>query len=254
MSHDIAPTPFDPTDAPDAPVSWQDPDGFALAVLTRVISQARARDRVALVSSFGAESVVLLHLVARIDRAVPVLFLETEMLFAETLAYQAEVAARLGLRDVRHIRPDAAAVAARDPHGRLHRADPEACCTLRKTAPLTAALGGFDAWITGRKRRQGGARATLSVFERDADGRLKVNPLAFWTKADQRAYMDRHALPRHPLEARGFLSIGCAPCTTPVAPGEDERAGRWRGSAKTECGIHISPAGDPPFRFREASA
>lgn len=191
--------------------------------------------RTALVSSFGAESVVLLHMVSRVDPATPVLFLDTEMLFPETLAYQEEVAARLGLTGIRQITPDAGA---RDPDGTLHRTDPDACCTLRKTEPLERALGGFDAWITGRKRYQGGARRALPLVEPDG-GRLKINPLAAWSKEDVAAYMDRHALPRHPLVARGYPSIGCAPCTTPVAEGEDERAGRWRGTGKDECGIHF---------------
>jgi len=250
MSHEVA-VPI--SEAAAAPITRDEPDAFAPAVLARVI-RTHGAGRVALVSSFGAESVVLLHLVSRIDRSLPVLFLDTEMLFAETLAYQAEVAERLGLTDVRRIRPDAAGLAAWDPDGSLHRADPETCCALRKTAPLGEALLGFDAWITGRKRRQGGVRAGLDVFERDADGRLKVNPLAFWSKSDLRAYMDRHALPRHPLVARGYLSVGCAPCTTPVAVGEDERAGRWRGSAKTECGIHAALGGRTPYRGREATA
>jgi phosphoadenosine phosphosulfate reductase len=250
MSHDFAlPTP----DGAAVTFSRGEPDAFAMAVLARVI-ETHGTDRVALVSSFGAESVVLLHLVSRIDRTLPVLFLDTGMLFAETLAYQIEVAERLGLRDVRRIGPDAAAVALRDPAGALHRTDPEACCRLRKTAPLDAALAGFDAWITGRKRVQGGARATLEVFERDPAGRRKVNPLAFWTKSDIRDHMDRHDLPRHPLVARGYPSIGCAPCTTPVGAGEDERAGRWRGSDKTECGIHIDAGGAIRRQNGEAAA
>lgn len=197
------------------------------------------RGRVALVSSFGAESAALLHLVAAIDRRTPVIFLETGMLFPETLAYQTRLAGDLGLEDMRVIRPDPAAILDRDGDGGLHRADPDACCALRKTAPLARALTGFDGWITGRKRHQGGARAALPVFETDEAGRLKLNPLANWSVEDVRAYMARHDLPAHPLVARGYPSIGCAPCTTPAAPGEDPRAGRWRGAAKTECGIHI---------------
>jgi phosphoadenosine phosphosulfate reductase len=210
----------------------------AVAVLERALSDP-AVGRNALVSSFGAESVVLLHLVSVIDPSLPVLFIDTEMLFPETLAYQVEVAGRLGLTDVRRVVAAPAARALRDPGGRLHLSDPDACCALRKTEPLEAALADFDAWITGRKRFQGGARAALDFFETDPAGRIKVNPLAHWEKEDVADYMVENRLPRHPLVAKGYPSIGCAPCTTAVAEGEDERAGRWRGLEKTECGIHF---------------
>jgi phosphoadenosine phosphosulfate reductase len=167
-----------------------------------------------------------------------VLFIDTQMLFAETLVYQQEVCERLGLRNLRIIRPEA--IEAADKDGTLHRSDPDACCTLRKTVPLQSALDGFDGWITGRKRFQSDARAGLDFFETEAaTGRMKVNPLAHLAAADVRAYMDENRLPRHPLVARGYPSIGCAPCTTPVTAGEDPRAGRWQGQAKDECGIHF---------------
>ena len=210
----------------------------AIEVLRRAVNDPDL-GRVTLVSSFGAESVVLLHMISVAAPGLPVLFIDTRMLFAETLAYQAEVAARLGLTDVRVIRADAAEVAARDPDGGLHRRDADACCDLRKTVPLEAALSGFDAWITGRKRFQGGERKALDFFEPEPPTRLRINPLAHWRSEDVQDYMIENALPRHPLVARGFPSIGCAPCTSPVRPGEDPRAGRWRGSAKTECGIHF---------------
>lgn len=198
----------------------------------------RDAGKVALVSSFGAESVVLLHMLAVIDRSAPVIFVDTGMLFTETLVYQTEVAERLGLTGLRIVR--AADTAKEDPDGTLHRVDTDACCALRKTAPLQAALAGYDGWITGRKRFQAGTRAALDFFEvEDGTGRIKINPLAHWAPEDVRAYMDENRLPRHPLVARGYPSIGCAPCTSPVAPGEDPRAGRWRGSAKKECGIHF---------------
>ncbi len=210
----------------------------AEAVLAHALSGALGR--VAMVSSFGADSAVLLHLLARIDRATPVLFIDTLMLFPETLAYQRDLAAALGLTDVRVIRPDRRALFAGDTDALLHRADPDACCELRKARPLAQALAGFDGWITGRKRFQGGARAEMALFEHEPGAaRVKVNPLAGWDARALGAYMDRHALPRHPLVARGFPSIGCAPCTGPAAPGEDPRAGRWRGQDKTECGIHL---------------
>jgi phosphoadenosine phosphosulfate reductase len=210
----------------------------ATAVLERALSDPEV-GRIALVSSFGAESVVLLHMISVMDRTTPVLFLNTEMLFAETLVYQEDVARRLELADVRIITPDRGAVFEHDPDGVLHKTDPDACCNLRKTEPLEAALSGFDAWITGRKRFQGGQRAALEFFENEGDVRIKVNPLAMWTKDDVQDYMLNNRLPRHPLVRQGYPSIGCAPCTTRVAPGEDERAGRWRGLEKEECGIHF---------------
>ena len=211
----------------------------AVAVLSHVLRDPDL-GRVALVSSFGAESVVLLHLVSVMAPATPVLFVDTRMLFPETLAYQADLAARLDLRDIRIIRAGLPDLALRDPEGRLHASDTDACCALRKTAPLEHALSGFDAWITGRKRFQAGSRAALDFFETETGtGRIKVNPLAHWAPQDVGDYMLNNRLPRHPLVARGYPSIGCAPCTSPVAEGEDPRAGRWRGTEKTECGIHF---------------
>lgn len=198
----------------------------------------REAGRIALVSSFGAESAVLLHMAAVIDRTVPVLFIDTELLFTETLVYQAELTERLGLTGVRIIR--AADTAARDMRGNLHASDPDACCALRKTAPLHAALDGFHGWITGRKRFQTASRAALDHFETEpGTGRLKINPLAHWAPADIRDYMEDNRLPRHPMVAQGYPSIGCMPCTTPVSAGEDARVGRWRQQDKTECGIHF---------------
>ena len=200
-------------------------------------------DDIALVSSFGAESVVLLHMAAVIDRRVPVLFIDTEMLFAETLVYQQEVAERLRLENVQVIRADRARLFEADNENLLYLHDPDACCALRKTEPLQTALTAYDGWITGRKRYQGGQRAALDFFEVEqsagAPARIKVNPLAHWDSADVRDYMAENRLPRHPLVSKGYPSIGCAPCTHPVAPGEDARAGRWKGQDKAECGIHF---------------
>jgi phosphoadenosine phosphosulfate reductase len=182
---------------------------------------------------------VLLHLVSIIDRTTPVIFIDTEMLFAETLVYQQELAERLNLKDVRTIRAERAAVFEHDNEGLLHLHDPDACCALRKTVPLQTALDGFDAWITGRKRYQGKTRAALDFFENEEDIRIKVNPLAHWTSADLQDYIIENRLPRHPLVAKGYPSIGCAPCTTRVNDGEDPRAGRWRNTEKEECGIHF---------------
>jgi phosphoadenosine phosphosulfate reductase len=193
--------------------------------------------RLALVSSFGAESVVLLHLVATHAPGVPVLFLETQMHFPETLAYQRDLATALGL-DVGILRPDPAERAAQDPGGTLHRSDPDACCALRKVRPLARALAGFDGWITGRKRFQSGRRAALPRVEADG-ARIKLNPLADWSPRDIAAYIATHDLLRHPLVARGYPSIGCAPCTARPSAGADPRSGRWAGRPKDECGIHF---------------
>ena len=195
--------------------------------------------RLALVSSFGAESVVLLHLVSVIAPVTPVLFIDTLMLFPETLAYQRTLADKLPLTDVRTIRADAGMLWRDDPDGTLHQYSTDACCTLRKTVPLEQALSGFAGWITGRKRFQASTRAALDFFEVEEGKRLKVNPLAHWGREDLEDYIVNNRLPRHPLVAKGYPSIGCAPCTSPVAAGEDPRAGRWRGQAKTECGIHF---------------
>ena len=210
----------------------------ATSVLQGALRDPQA-GRLALVSSFGAESVVLLHLISVIDRQTPILFIDTEMLFTETLVYQSELAERLGLDNLRVIRASAQSLNREDPDGTLHQYDTDACCNLRKTRPLQRALSDYDGWITGRKRFQGSTRATLEFFEADGRDRIKVNPLAHWAPDDVRAYMEENRLPKHPLVSRGYPSIGCAPCTSPVAPGEDPRAGRWRGQDKTECGIHF---------------
>lgn len=205
------------------------------------VMQAALRDvdKIALVSSFGAESVVLLHMAAVIDPMTPVLFVDTELLFTETLVYQQEVSERLGLRNLHIIR--AQDIAEKDPYGALRFSNTDACCALRKTAPLQQALSGYDGWITGRKRFQAGSRTALEFFEvEDGTNRMKINPLAHWAREDVRAYMEENNLPRHPLVAQGYPSIGCAPCTSPVAEGEDPRAGRWRDTGKDECGIHLS--------------
>jgi phosphoadenosine phosphosulfate reductase len=197
--------------------------------------------RVALVASFGAESAVLLHLVASVDPSLPVIFIDTGKIFGSTHRYRDELVERLGLTDVRIARPDPAVLTTQDIDGALWLREPDQCCAIRKVAPLARALSGFDAWISGRKRYQGGKRTDLPLVE--ADGRrLKINPLAGWSKEDVTAYRELHELPEHPLVADGFRSIGCMPCTDRVAEGEDERSGRWRGRDKTECGIHLGLA------------
>ena len=193
--------------------------------------------RIAVVSAFGAESAVLLHLVAEIDPATPVIFLETGKHFPETLMYRDRLVGRLGLKDVRSVRPDPDDLAAADPTGRLWAENPDRCCHIRKVLPLERALSGFDAWITGRKRYQAATRASLPSFEREGK-RIKVNPLSDWTPEDIDQIFAEQQLPRHPLVAEGYPSIGCLPCTRRPAEDEDTRAGRWAGQSKTECGIH----------------
>jgi phosphoadenosine phosphosulfate reductase len=206
--------------------------------LEGVLAGRHFAGQTALVTSFGAESAALLHLVAGIDPRTPVIFLETGKLFPETLAYRDRLVEQLGLADVRSIRPDAAALLVADPAGDLWRRDPDLCCRLRKVEPLAKALQGFSAWINGRKRYQGDGRRGLPLVEREG-GRIKFNPLAHWSAEDIARYFAQHRIPRHPLEAWGYRSIGCEPCTTPTSTDEDPRAGRWRGSEKTECGIHF---------------
>ena len=208
----------------------------------RVVELAIAEEfpnRVAAVSSFGADSAVLLHIIARVDRTLPVLFLDTGKHFAETLSYRDALIADFGLTDVRMLAPDAVALERIDPDGRLHQSDTDACCDIRKVEPLARGVAPFGAWFTGRKRHQAATRASLLIFEA-AGPRIRINPLARWTTEDQAAYMRAHRLRENPLVAYGYLSIGCFPCTRPVEPGQDARSGRWAGQAKTECGIHLT--------------
>jgi phosphoadenosine phosphosulfate reductase len=219
------------------------PNDATVAFLHEMISRTYA-GRIALVSSFGTDSAVLLHLVARVAPSTPVVFVDTGRLFPETLAYRDALVDRLGLTSVRTVGPSAAAAAQFDPAGTLWNTDADLCCWRRKVEPLDAALEGFAAWITGRKRFQGGERDGLPLIEHEDGGRVKLNPLADWTEADLVAYRAEHDLPPHPLEAVGYRSIGCAPCTRPAGAGESARAGRWAGLGKTECGIHRPrPAG-----------
>ena len=196
--------------------------------------------RIALVSSFGADAAALLHMVSRIDAATPVIFVDTGQHFPETLAYRAELCERLRLANVTVATPNPEVLAAEDPEKFLFASDPDRCCEIRKVRPLAEAMEGFDAWITGRKGFQTATRATLPLFEAEGE-RIKINPLVGWSASDVLKYIADAGLPRHPLVAKGFPSIGCLPCTSPVRAGEDERAGRWRGRGKVECGIHLGP-------------
>ena len=207
-------------------------------VITAAV-QIVGRDRLAMVSSFGTDSAALLKLMADVDPAIPVIFLDTGWLFDETLAYRDRLIAKLGLRDVRSIKPLEQTLKRSDPERDLWFSDPDACCRIRKVEPLAQALGPFLAWVNGRKRFQGGLRAAIPVVEQDG-ARLKVNPFANVTRAEIEAIYRDANLPPHPLVASGFLSVGCMPCTSRTSPDEDARAGRWRGSDKTECGIHLT--------------
>ncbi len=193
----------------------------------------------AVVSSFGADSAVLLHMLGQVAPDAPVLFLETGKHFPETLEYVETLKTRFGLTNVRAITPDSADLARFDPTGQLWETDPDSCCHIRKTEPLNVVLEGYGGWITGRKRFQTSDRGVLPHFELTSDDRIKVNPLAYWTNDDIEVYKKAHNLPEHPLYNAGYKSIGCAPCTSVVAEGEDPRSGRWRGLNKTECGIHF---------------
>jgi phosphoadenosine phosphosulfate reductase len=197
------------------------------------------RERLALVSSFGTESAALLKVMADVDPAIPVIFLDTGWLFEETLAYRDTLIALLGLRDVRSIQPEQETLRREDPDRELWFSDPDACCRIRKVEPLKRALAPFSAWINGRKRFQGGLRATIPVVEEDGI-RLKFNPFANVSRETIEAIYAGGKLPPHPLLASGFLSVGCMPCTSRTSEGEDARAGRWRGRSKTECGIHTA--------------
>jgi phosphoadenosine phosphosulfate reductase len=204
------------------------------------------REQLALVSSFGTESAALLKVMADVDPAIPVVFLDTGWLFEETLAYRDTLIATLGLRDVRSIQPLQGTLIKEDPDRELWFSDPDTCCRIRKVEPLKRALALFRGWINGRKRFQGGLRADIPVVEDDG-ARLKFNPFANVSREAIEAIYTDAKLPPHPLAASGFLSVGCMPCTSRTSPDEDARAGRWRGRAKTECGIHTiktAPSGE----------
>jgi phosphoadenosine phosphosulfate reductase len=199
----------------------------------------------ALVSSFGAESAVLLHMVAEIDRATPVVFLDTGKLFWETRYYRSRLVDRLKLEDIRTMRPLAGDLARHDPAGELHKSAPDLCCHVRKTRPLERALAGFEGWISGRKQYHGGARKALPTLSLDAEGRLKADPLARMGFDDIKAYFKDHALPEHPLAERGYLSIGCAPCTSMGGRLAPPRAGGWWVSLMWDWGTQGRANGRP---------
>jgi phosphoadenosine phosphosulfate reductase len=198
--------------------------------------------RIAVLSSFGVESAVLLHMTSEVSQDIPVIFLDTLKLFPETLQYRDRLVDDLGLRDLRIVMPDSADIKAEDNEGDLHTVDTDACCHIRKTLPMNKALEKFDVIISGRKRFHGAARSDLQ-FVSVQDEKLKVEPLAGYTSLDLQSYMQRRHLPSHPLKFQGYRSIGCVPCTTLGGTDENPRAGRWSGSEKTECGIHFTANG-----------
>ncbi|ODT49968.1 phosphoadenylyl-sulfate reductase [Devosia sp. 63-57] len=214
----------------------------AVGVLRYAVSDVIPGD-LAIVSSFGADSAVLLHMVAQVDPSMPVYFLETGKHFPETLAYVETLKRQFGLLNIHGIHPDPADIKRFDPNGDLWETDPDSCCHIRKTEPLEPITEQYGGWVTGRKRYQTKERGVLPHFELTSDDRIKVNPLAYFTDADVVEYRQKHNLPEHPLYAKGYKSIGCAPCTSVVAEGEDPRAGRWRGLNKKECGIHYDFSG-----------
>jgi phosphoadenosine phosphosulfate reductase len=221
-----------PADALDRALRNASPQRVIAAALATV-----GRDKLALVSSFGTQSAALLKVMADVDPAIPVIFLDTGWLFEETLAYRDTLIEKLGLRDVRSIKPPEETLSREDPDRDLWFSNPDACCRIRKVEPLRRALQPFDGWINGRKRFQGGLRSDIAVVEQDGT-RLKFNPFANVSREGIEAIFKSAELPLHPLAASGYLSIGCMPCTSRTSADEDERAGRWRGRPKTECGIH----------------
>ncbi|PWJ84193.1 phosphoadenylylsulfate reductase (thioredoxin) [Pseudaminobacter salicylatoxidans] len=207
-------------------------------IIERAVTRQFAGE-IAAVSSFGADSAVLLHMIAQVDHALPVIFLDTGKHFGETLEYRDALASDLGLSNLRIVTPEEAALKRDDPDGKLHLSNTDACCAIRKVEPMARGVEPFSAWFTGRKRFQAATRAALPAFEA-VGPRIRINPLARWSAGDLADYMRDHGLRENPLVAYGYLSIGCFPCTQPVKPGEDARSGRWAGQAKTECGIHLA--------------
>jgi phosphoadenosine phosphosulfate reductase len=201
-------------------------------------TSARFRPDVILTSSFQHDGVVLAHMLHGIAPEVPVVFINTGFHFPETLAYRDEIVSRFGLRLV-ELEPIMPRAEFAERHGLdLYARDPDLCCHINKVEPLKRHLPGVRAWINGRRRDQAATRSAMRVLEQYQGGLVKVNPLVAWTTREVFYYMERHGIPLHPLFEQGYTSIGCAPCTRPVLPGENERAGRWAGQSKTECGIH----------------
>jgi phosphoadenosine phosphosulfate reductase len=208
----------------------------ALDLLDKAINKYFA-GRIAMVSSFGTESAVLLHLVASVNPSTPILFIDTGKLFPETLDYLHTLQQLLHLENLTILAPSRADLSREDPEGILWQQNPDKCCEIRKVLPLAKAIAPYDAWISGRKQYQGATRAGVGVAE-EKNGKIKINPIARWTPEDMAAYAEANGLPDHPLKAEGYLSVGCVPCTAKLSVDGDMRSGRWAGQEKTECGIH----------------
>ncbi|MFP1630330.1 phosphoadenylyl-sulfate reductase [Zhengella sp. ZM62] len=208
------------------------------ALIVEIAARTLFPGTVTAVSSFGADSAVLLHMIAKVAPDLPVAFLDTGHHFGETIAYRDALLADLGLTNLQVFHPNASQLALRDPANDLHGRDTDTCCAIRKVEPMARAVEPCEAWFTGRKRFQAATRAALPVFE-PVGHRIRVNPLAHMEPDAVRAYAERHGLRENPLVAFGYLSIGCFPCTQPVRPGDDARSGRWAGQSRTECGIHL---------------
>ena len=200
--------------------------------------------KIAVTSSFGAESAVILHLVSKIDRTVPVIFLNTEKLFPETLKYLQNIKKKLHLKNIKICKPDKNYLKKHDPDGKLHKTNPNLCCHIRKILPLRKSMKNYDAWINGRKRFHGFERTKLKKIEM-VNGLIKINPLADWSFNQIKNYMLNNDLPEHPLVAEGYKSIGCQPCTSKSK--DSIRDGRWADSLKSECGIHVNEEEDKKY-------
>jgi phosphoadenosine phosphosulfate reductase len=218
-------------------------EGWAADAILKDIMEIEFPGTVALSSSFGADSAVLLHLVAEIDATTPIIFLDTDRHFFQTLQYRDQLVKRLGLSNLMNLRPAIEDIRALDPKNTLYQTDMDACCDFRKTKPLATVTKNYTAWISGRKRYQSDTRANMAVVEHDGRN-FKINPLANWSHQDVEDYIHAFDLPAHPLVEQGYPSIGCFTCTKPVELGQDLRSGRWAGQDKTECGIHMSVYGD----------
>ena len=199
--------------------------------------------RITFATGFGVEGCVLIDIVARHKLPIDLFTLDTGLLFPETYTLWKKLEEKYGIR-IRGVKPELSVEAQAEAHGpKLWERNPDRCCEIRKIVPLKAALKGFEAWITAIRRDQSLFRANAMAVEWDSKFDLvKVNPLLPWTMKDVWAYAAERNVPYNPLHDQGYPSIGCMPCTSAVKPGEDPRAGRWRGRAKTECGLHAQPA------------
>jgi phosphoadenosine phosphosulfate reductase len=193
---------------------------------------------IAMSSSFQTQSMPLLHMAIRIKRDLPVFFLDTGYHFWESLIFREQIASEWRLNVIDLYRDARWDIFARQRVRSLPKDDPNLCCYIHKVMPMQKALKDIKAWITGIRRDQTSVRAQARILELQDDGLLKINPLLNWTKTDIKRYIEENNLPSHPLYEKGYRSIGCTPCTIAIGVNEDERAGRWSGQAKIECGLH----------------